>query len=872
MSELAPNSNEMLDSARGEFGKRVLALRALAGLLLLLAVYAPGSGSLDSPWINGDEFVFIVNNPDVTGAGLETAGAAERLKRIFTYPPREDLYQPIPILTYAMEWALWGDSPRHVRRHDVFLHGLNAVLLWRVLVLLLARGQATGSRRRIEAAAWGLALIWGLHPVLVSAYASDMGRTHLLSATFALAALLLHLHALTTGRSAFFAAALLALILAMLCKVIVGWVALVFLVEVAVVGLRRALRSPRVYLVGLLCIVFAALALATSRRSGMMEDAAKGLFGEPISRSLLAVWIYARNVFAPLWLRAWYLPDPETHWGNPRVWIGVALIAATIVHAGVAWRRRESRPITIGWIWCWALLLPVIGLVGAREAAAADRYLYQPLMGMMLVLGCYVVRPLLATHPDAAARRTRNFVITCASFGALLLVADRPHARVARDPIGRAQRVVALNPGDPRAMEMLAIAYDFARNHPLPAADQPNPAQVGDVGPYRYFNEKCRSELLRASQVADLKHYFPGADDRAPFHRRIAYRLLLVGNPAESLEQAQIARELQPDAYLTWKRLAHGYQGLGRWAEARQAYERAESLLPEHAATRAVHYTDFGTLLVSRLNQPSEARAKFAAATEFLPAVESESVRIHAAIGLARCEIRAGQGSEGFRLIAAVLQKQPENLDAALVLGEYHLRSHEWVHAHRVYTRMIEIRPTMYAALRGFHEVCAQTGRWMDAASAWDRALRLRPDDRAFRSYWVWTLACAAEESAPSRIDKLLKEDPNNPYACYGRMLLALREADLEDALRWAETARRGRPIREARATARAAATLKLMRGQAELRAEVAILEAVLTADAGNRKRARQILKQFLGASAKTGAREVAERVLAGLAADANGN
>ena len=61
---------------------------------------------------------------------------------------------------------------------------------------------------------------------------------------------------------------------------------------------------------------------------------------------------------------------------------GKAVISSYLV----ANQETARRGIALGGAGCWATLLPVVGLVGAREAAATDRYLYQPLMGILLVV------------------------------------------------------------------------------------------------------------------------------------------------------------------------------------------------------------------------------------------------------------------------------------------------------------------------------------------------------------------------------------------------------------------------------------------------------------------------------------------------------
>ncbi len=217
-------------------------LLGILGLVLAAAVYVAGSPGLDSPWIQGDEFVFIVTNPDVNPAAdpeHEPAPLGSRLAAIVT-KVHDDLYQPIPILSYAVEWDLTGGEPLSFRRTDLLLHVLNVLLLWWVLATLLAPDGRAGSAPT-SVVAWALALLWALHPMLVTTYAADMGRTHLLSATFSLLALRLYVYTLTPGKSACFIGVVAALLAAMLCKPVIGWVLLAFVLEAAH---RATVRTP----------------------------------------------------------------------------------------------------------------------------------------------------------------------------------------------------------------------------------------------------------------------------------------------------------------------------------------------------------------------------------------------------------------------------------------------------------------------------------------------------------------------------------------------------------------------------------------------------------------------------------------------------
>ncbi|MGD8450979.1 MAG: tetratricopeptide repeat protein [Phycisphaerae bacterium] len=816
----------------------------LAALLVIL-VGLSGLPGLDSPWILGDEYIFIARNPEVNGAGLDPDGLLPRLALIFRFPPVEDLYQPLPILSYAADWRLSGGDVAAVRRTDVLVHVANALLLWWMLWLFLRRGPVYGAVALVLA--WALALLWALHPALVTTFAADMGRTHLLSATFTLTALGLYVCSLERGRAYLFVVALVALVVAMLCKPVVGWVLLAAVVEAGLCGWRSVWRGPRVYAVGIVCVAFAIVTYWTSQRAGLVQDAAEGLFGDPIARSALAVWIYFRDIVCPWWVSWWQLPDPRTGWGFWQVWVGLALGLATVAHAWWSWQRTGLRIVTIGWAWWWALLLPLIGVVGAREAAATDRYLYQPLMGAALVAGVIVLRGLARLAPAAQALAVRPVLALAALVGAALMVANLSQVSLYRSTVQRGEQVARLNPGDPRALEAEAVSYSFAKDHRLPTDDVASIPAGGNQ--YNYFNERCLKSLRAAAGAKDLAHYFPGPADRAPFHRRLSFMFKNAHDFAASLEQAELARELQPDAFLTWVRLAHAYHGLQRWDGAVAAYTRCEELLPKDPLTQATHFCDFGYLYLFDMKRPDLAWPKFqaAVATGHAPPL--------AFIGLALCEIRVGEGGRGAAILSQILDDNPNDALAALALAEYHLRSEHWDDALVLYGALIQTFPAVYQrydwyyeALRGFQTLCTQFGEWEAAARAWDNAVRLRPDSRELRSFRVWAITCAGEEDAPAWIDELLENDPDNAFGCLSQALRALRAGDVAGAVGWVRRARRGEPLRDARAFERAMVVLRKLGEQDKLPAESAIVQGTLCLVDGQGQLARTLLQGYVDA------------------------
>lgn len=877
----------------------------LGAVLLLVFIYVSGAPALDADWLQGDEQIFIAANPDVTGAGRSET-LWQRVVGIFSRT-HDDLYQPLTIATYAMEWSLWGeDRARMIRQTDVLIHALNAMLVWAALAGLLGRFTSLPAAARIGLA-WCGAAVWAMHPALAVAYAADMGRTHLLATTFLLASLLCHLRALplaanslhpaeppaaTTHRPAWFAAALVALLLAMLNKALVGWVVVVAALEAATLGWRAALRSPRVYAVLAICAFFAALTLWTSARSSLLEDAPPPLFGDPLARAAVGMAIYLRSFFAPgPWLSFWYPPDPSTSWTYPPVWAGTAAIALILLAANLAARQPETRGAALGLLWFLGMWLPASDLVGTRVQAAQDRYLYQPAIGLILA-ALVLVAHWLARGRDKLPARLNAAIAVAALIAVASIPLNTARVAAARDTIDRARSIAEQNPDDPRVLELLARAYVYelgrlaphlASIAPPPAlATQPDtassqpatqPATQPQAPPalvrFQQLYDAALSALAAASSSArDNPRYFSSTADAAAHARRLSFQLwalaeLAGGDPnlyGAALGEAQRAHELEPDSYLTWTRLAHAYRSLGRLDEARQAYEQIEKLIPPAAPDRGLRMLEHATLYLSGFNDPAAALPRFRAALQSGSLVGA--ARTMAQIGLARCEIMAGQGVTAYHLLQDVLMQQPDNPEATVVLGLYHLRSHHFREAADAYAAVLSRFPVHYEALRGLHEACSQLGDLRPAADAWQRAAEAAPGEPIFVSFLVWALACVGDERAGPAADRLVEQDPPNQFGHYSRMLVALRAGRIDEALAAAGEAAGGEPLPLARESWRAHATLRLMLERGELPAEAAIVFAAVCGHVGQSDQGRQILERFLAAHPDSPWRQGAESVM----------
>jgi Tfp pilus assembly protein PilF len=94
---------------------------------------------------------------------------------------------------------------------------------------------------------------------------------------------------------------------------------------------------------------------------------------------------YAHYLLRTFWPMDLATPYPHAlQWPGPLVVFSVALFAALTTAAVIL--RKKFPFVFTGWFWFAGMLVPVIGLVQIGMPAMADRYVYLPLIGLLLIV------------------------------------------------------------------------------------------------------------------------------------------------------------------------------------------------------------------------------------------------------------------------------------------------------------------------------------------------------------------------------------------------------------------------------------------------------------------------------------------------------
>jgi hypothetical protein len=370
----------------------------LLGALLALGAYATSVGH-DFVY---DDVQVIVDNP--------LFQSIANWRAIIAAPWwGPELYRPVTALTIALDWSLSGGEPWLFHLGNILMHVVTTALVFILARLWLPTFGATVA-----------AVLFAVHPVHVEAVANVVGRAEVLAALFAVAAALAY-HAdgelaRTGDRSwrrwlaSFGTLALLALALG--SKEIAFATPGIFLIvdwlDAKQTGERPTVRFKRhwVLWVGAVALTAAFLwqrSLVVGGLAGV--HAAPGIEGEGMGVRVLVmapVFLeYARLLLFPLRLSADYSPnflEPVAQ----LTWRGATGLATVLLAVLVAIRARNDAPVvTFGLAFIGGTLLVVSNIIVPSGVLLAERSMYLPSVGLVIVLG-WAATALAARHRIAA--------------------------------------------------------------------------------------------------------------------------------------------------------------------------------------------------------------------------------------------------------------------------------------------------------------------------------------------------------------------------------------------------------------------------------------------------------------------------------------
>lgn len=613
----------------------------LVPILLAVLSFAVYSGVTSYGFVNWDDPVYITENAVVqTGLSAKTAWWA-------LTTAHEPYWHPVTWISHLADVSAFGLDPGAHHAVNAAIHALNSILVFLVLRKLTSRHWPSAF----------VAAVFAVHPLHVESVAWITERKDVLSGLFWLLTLWSYASYAKRPSPWRFAKVVIWFALAAMSKpMVVTLPAILVLIDFW--PLKRGWRwKEKLPLLAVSAAVSAATVLIQTQVGSVAGIDALGV----VARLSNAVVSYVRYLFMFFWpanLTAFY---PLRPWPVAIVAGAVLLLVAI---SAFAWMRRRTQPYLLwGWLYYLVTLLPVIGLLQSGDQAVADRFMYLPMIGP-LVMVTWGASDLAARYLVADVRRR-----TLSALAATVIVASAYAARLQAatwsDSVTLWEHSLAVNESNFIAHEKLGAALrDLGRFDDARASFERSRAVTPPNSPrfLAILDNLVGMTYLSQGRVAEAGAKFAAAVSQNPAfaeaQNNLGNALGSAGRAADALPHFEAAIQLKPDS--VEPRIGRGgaLLQLGRIAEAQEEFRRAVALAPALAET----HNGLGSSLALS-GDVAGAKAEYETAIRLKPALAS------AHFNLAVLFVKLGRREEARISLERSLAADPNYAQARQLLG-----------------------------------------------------------------------------------------------------------------------------------------------------------------------------------------------------------
>jgi tetratricopeptide (TPR) repeat protein len=653
-------------------------------LLLALVTLVTFWPVLKHEFVKYDDDKYITDNPHVKG------GITFRSIYWAFANPHFYMWHPFASLSQMLDCELFGLNPAGHHLTSLLLHTANVLLVFWIL-------------RMLTGAVWRsafVAAVFALHPLQVDSVAWLAERKNVLSTLFWMLTIAAYVRYVTHPSVVRYLLVVLVLCLGLMSKptVITLPFALLLLDFWPLGRLRWPARRAGQDHSGLrqrsqektkdlsqlesakhryeqvsawrlvgekipLLIPAAAVSVITyiaQQRGGVVSQFESVPLGHRLANATISYVTYIEKMMWPSRLAVFY-PHPDGNFSVTRVVVSAVILVSISICVIYAARRRY---LAVGWLWFLGILVPVIGLVQAGGQARADRYMYVPMIGLLIIVAWGV--------NDLTARwRYRNII-------PVLAVAVLPAAAVCtRLQLKHWQNSETLFK---HTLSVTRNNYVMHNNYANLLKDLGRTCEA--IEHYTRCLE-LRSDLPEVHNNLGNALAAMGETDQAIAHYRKAIELT---------KSSKVKAGPPPGLAEAHYNLANALRLQGHFEQALEHYTEALKLRPNDADT------------LQGLGVTMSSLQRFDEAIEYynrLLELESDNVIAHGLLGMAL----AGKGDthsaiEQFRI---VLSRRPDDVEMYCNLGLLLERQNNISEAITQYRRALQINPN-YTKARQFLE------------------------------------------------------------------------------------------------------------------------------------------------------------------------
>lgn len=454
---------------------------SVAALLIVFFASAPYIGSLSNGFVL-DDHQMIENNPIVTDLS--------RVPEVFTSPYHGDqsryrVYRPIPVLTFAIQWAIHGACPWVFHLVNLLLHAAASLLVWRMSLALSYKPLSA-----VMASA-----LFAVHTIHTDAVSSIVGRAEVLVACFTMGAFLTwHQWVVRQGRSWLVATAIFYL-LGLLSKESAGPLPL-FTAIWTLFSYRKSLKWWKIGSAWVFCFLMPLTGYALLRYfalGGELVSSENRYFGSVDMNTTLATMTgIAARYLALLVLPYPLAPDYSYEsiplaksWGEPWTVGGLLLVPSLLVVMLLSLAHKGLfRGIGIALVWFITFMLPASNIV-PMMVPMAERLVYTASAGFCMAV---------ASTTELFTGRARRLVLAVFfSWTAILCGMTIDRDRVWHDDLSLWSDAVTVHPRNALALANLGLS--LAKEGQMSAAVA-SLERATQVAPWKWEFQQALADLL----------------------------------------------------------------------------------------------------------------------------------------------------------------------------------------------------------------------------------------------------------------------------------------------------------------------------------------------------------------------------------------
>ena len=472
-------------------------------------------------------------------------------------------YRPVQALTYMLDYSFYHLNPGGFHLTNILLHISVALVIYWLVNLMF-------SDLLLSFLASGLFVV---HPANTEAVALISDRAESLGALFMLLCLIFYIKYLKTKDVKMYFLLALSFILALLSKENSIILPILLLLYHYVFQVKLNIKEFILPLAIALGYFFYRAAVI---KSVLVAAVSPSLCFQRIPGFFAAITDYLRLSVFPFNLHMEY-SYRIFQFSEPKAIIGVVITFLLIIYAFI--KRNQDRLITFSIFWFFITLLPVSNIYPINESYMAERWLYFPSIGLILIFAYYLRFLYKLKTPRWFSV---PFIIAIIIFYSLLTIKQNKYWR---EPISFYKRTLEYNPKSWRVYNELGLEHASLGKYEEAVLDYRKALEINPNVSGVYYNLAKSYDALKKANDAD-EAYRKAREINAGFVHQYyekGNRYAASGRYKEAIESYNRALELDPNNIGLSLELGNLYTLTGKYKKAIELFRKALQTNPNVA-------------------------------------------------------------------------------------------------------------------------------------------------------------------------------------------------------------------------------------------------------------------------------------------------